>query len=282
VTLSDMRRLLAQRGIQLTKSLGQNFLHDGNQLRRIVDAAQLNGEEPVLEIGPGLGPLTEILISKSPKVLAIEKDARLTALLRERFHNEDRLELIHADAMDTLREPERRWTGWKLVSNLPYSVASPLLVELALSPQPPARMVATLQIEVAQRIAAKPDTSEYGILTLLLGLRYDAIDWFKIGRECFFPTPDVDSACVTLNLRERRMLAPRLDPLFTNLVKTGFSQRRKMMFKLLKARWPEDTLEAAFESAGIARQERAEKVSLSQFCVLAEGLDRGARCSTAS
>ncbi len=138
-----MRRVLAEGGIQLTKSLGQNFLHDGNQLRRIVESARLNKTDHVLEIGPGLGPLTERLLREAGEVLAIEKDKRLADVLKTRFASElagstpCRFRLLHDDALRFVREEPFDWSGWKLVANLPYSVASPILVELAESPHRP-------------------------------------------------------------------------------------------------------------------------------------------------
>ena len=131
--LSEMRELIEQRGILLTKSLGQNFLHDGNQLRRIVEAAELTKSDKVLEIGPGLGPLTELLVAEAGEVLAIEKDRRLVEFLKERFPLQ-KLNLLHDDALDYVKREKRDWSDWKLVANLPYSVASPILVELAQSP----------------------------------------------------------------------------------------------------------------------------------------------------
>jgi 16S rRNA (adenine1518-N6/adenine1519-N6)-dimethyltransferase len=272
VTLTEIRRILGERQIQLTRSLGQNFLHDGNQLRRIADAAHLTDADRVLEIGPGLGPLTEILVSRAAKVLAIEMDLRLVSVLQERFPQDERLELLHADALDIVRDLSRNWTGWKLVSNLPYSVASPILVELALSASPPALMVATLQLEVINRIVAQPDSKDYGILTLLLGLKFEAVESFKIGRECFFPVPDVDSGCVVLKLRPAPLVGAALENAFVRVVKTAFSQRRKMMLKLLKQHWPMDRLDLGFAAAGISAQERAEKVSPRQFAILTEYL----------
>ena len=159
MTLKEMREILAARDLQLTKSLGQNFLHDGNQLRRIVAAAELAPNDHVLEIGPGLGPLTELLLASGAPARAIEKDERLVRFLRERWADERRLTLLHDDALAYLQRPDADtlfadWPTWKLVANLPYSVASPILVELALHPRGPERMVVTLQLEVARRIAA--------------------------------------------------------------------------------------------------------------------------------
>ena len=272
--LSEMRELLATRGIQLTKSLGQNFLHDGNQLRRIIKAAELTKTDKVLEIGPGLGPLTELLLENAGEVLAIEKDARLVEFLRERFFNPQsairnpQFELLHADALEFLKCEPRDWSDWKLVANLPYSVASPILVELAQSPQRPERMVATLQLEVAQRLMAGAGDENYGVLTLLVQLDFEPREWFKIPASCFFPEPDVDSGCVILERRKSPLLPNDQRPVFVKIVKRAFSQRRKMMLKLLKQDWPKEKLETALAKLKIPPQERAEKLSLEQFVEL--------------
>jgi 16S rRNA (adenine1518-N6/adenine1519-N6)-dimethyltransferase len=263
-----MKQLLARRGIRLTKSLGQNFLHDANQLRRIADTADLLHTDKVLEIGPGLGPLTALLIARAGEVLAIEIDARLVELLRTRF-TAPHFHLIHADALDFLKRERHDWRNWKLVANLPYSVASPILVELAQADPGPERMVATLQLEVAKRLLAQPGAPDYGVLTLLLRLDYQPQTSFTIPAGCFFPPPDVDSACVCLARRLRPLLSPAQRAAFYRIVKQSFSQRRKMMFKLLKTQWPADTLEKAFADLNIPLQARAETVTLDQFVQLA-------------
>jgi 16S rRNA (adenine1518-N6/adenine1519-N6)-dimethyltransferase len=294
--LNEMREVLDRRGIQLTKSLGQNFLHDTNQLRRIVEAAELSKTDKVLEIGPGLGPLTELLLENAGEVLAIEKDARLVEFLRQRFGTEERnadlligvlagqpketrepnrssaFHLLHADALTFLKQESRDWSGWKLVANLPYSVASPILVELACGNRAPKKMVATLQFEVARRLMAQADDDDYGILTLLVQLDFEPQSLFKIPADCFFPAPDVDSACVVLERRAQPLLPENLRASFVKIVKRAFSQRRKMMLKLLKMDWPKEKLEAAFAELKISPQERAEKLSLEQFVALTEKL----------
>ena len=285
-----MRELLTARGIQLTKSLGQNFLHDANQLRRIINAAELSKVDKVLEIGPGLGPLTKLLLENAGEVLAIEKDARLVEFLRERFpkisegrvprapnlKNDQRLAelvpprfvLLHDDALEFLKREQHDWSDWKLAANLPYSVASPILVELAQSPGRPQRMVATLQLEVARRLMAGPDDDDYGILSLLVQLDYERREWFKIPAGCFFPEPDVDSACVVLVRRAAPLLPENQREAFVKIVKRAFSQRRKMMLKLLREDWPVEKVKQAFEELKISPQERAEKLSLEQFVSL--------------
>jgi 16S rRNA (adenine1518-N6/adenine1519-N6)-dimethyltransferase len=292
--LSEMRAWLDQRNIQLTKSLGQNFLHDQHQLQRIVAAGEIAPTDKILEIGPGLGPLTELLLAQAGEVLAIEMDARLVEVLKERFSSQlgnapltpslsppdgervaarpgegnsesPRLQLLHDDALAFIKREQRDWSDWKLIANLPYSVASPILVELALAPQRPRQMTVTLQLEVAQRLMAQADDDDYGVLTLLVQLDYEPRGWFKIPADCFFPAPNVDSACVTLVRREKPFLSDENRKLFVRIVKRAFSQRRKMMLKLLKAEWPAEQLQQAFVELNISPQERAEKLSLEQF-----------------
>ncbi len=284
--LSEMREVLAARDIQLTKSLGQNFLHDGNQLRRIVESAELTKTDKVLEIGPGLGPLTELLLERAGEILAIEKDARLVEVLRERFKTltpslsssdgervtdrsgEGKLKLLHDDALEFLKREPRDWSKWKLVANLPYSVASPILVELAQSPKRPERMVVTLQLEVAKRLMAGPGEKDFGVLSLLVQLDYEPCGSFKIPGSCFFPVPDVDSACVMLVRRAGPLLADVHREVFVRIVKRAFSQRRKMMLKLLKQDWPEQKLTSTFAALKLSPQVRAEALNLESFITL--------------
>jgi 16S rRNA (adenine1518-N6/adenine1519-N6)-dimethyltransferase len=306
MTLTEMRQLLETRGIQLTKSLGQNFLHDANQLERIATAAELTVRDKVIEIGPGLGPLTEQLLRQAGEVLAVEKDARLVQVLTERFEQRDTglrpvaesgdvdeagqgqntgqgpvprgaggLTLLHADALDWLKQGNHDWSAWKMVSNLPYSVASPILVELCQGLRSPQRIVATLQLEVAQRLMAGPGGKDYGVLTLLVRLEYEPVRWFKIPAGCFFPRPDVDSACIVLRRRSSLLLPEALRPDYVRVVKRAFSQRRKMMLKLLKQDWKVDALEAAYASIGLSAQTRAEEVGLEQFVELTRLLAMG-------
>ena len=284
--LSDMKQVLAAEEIQLTKSLGQNFLHDANQLRRIVELAELGHGDKVLEIGPGLGPLTQLLLERASEVLAIEKDQRLVEVLKERLRigkteshsgvaddcQKATLHLVHGDALEYLRRERRDWRDWKLVANLPYSVASPILVELALDGTGPERMVTTLQLEVVRRLSAKANDQDYGVLSLLVQLDYEPREWFKIPASCFFPKPDVDSACICLVRRPGPLLAPEQRTVFTRLVKRSFSQRRKMMLKLLRADWSQPMLERAFAEIAVPRDARAETLSLQHFVRLTQAL----------
>jgi 16S rRNA (adenine1518-N6/adenine1519-N6)-dimethyltransferase len=219
-----------------------------------------------------------LLLEKAGEVLAIEKDARLVEFVRDRLVNSklktqnSKFNLLHADALEFLKREQRDWNDWKLVANLPYSVASPILVELACGPRAPKKIVATLQQEVAQRLMARAGDKDYGVLTLLVQLDFEPCDAFKIPKSCFFPEPDVDSACVVLDRRTAPLLPEDQRETFVKIVKRAFSQRRKMMLKLLREDWPVEELEQTFTELKIPPQERAEKLSLEQFVELAKSL----------
>jgi 16S rRNA (adenine1518-N6/adenine1519-N6)-dimethyltransferase len=235
--------------------------------------------------------LTEVLLAQAGEVLAIEMDARLVEILRQRWsadlqigklataddpqtvpNRSSAFQIIHADALKYLEKNPRDWRGWKLVANLPYSVASPILVELALAEHGPERLVVTLQREVAERLRAKANDEDYGLLTLLVQLNYEPRALFKISAGCFFPQPNVDSACLTMVRRAQRLLPPEQTKTFVRIVKQAFSQRRKMMAKLLRADWPEDKLAQAMCELGLSPQIRAEAVTLEQFVRLTQRL----------
>jgi len=274
MTLSEIRNILNDEDIMLTKSLGQTFMHDQNQLRKIVALAKLAPDDSVIEIGPGLGPLTGLLLEAVGHVTAIEMDRRLIKLLEKQFAKRDNLTLQHADAMKIVRKTEFDWSGHKLVANLPYSIASPLLIDLAESPGRPRAMIVTLQLEVVQRMLAKPGTKEYGVLALLIGLHYAAGEWFTIPRGSFYPEPNVDSGCIELLHRETALLPPELCPVFKKIVKRVFAERRKKMMKLLKRDWPEAAVVEAFDALGLDEKIRAERVTLEQFTELTQRLSR--------
>tara|TARA_B100000676_G_scaffold224324_1_gene221703 strand:+ start:226 stop:1065 length:840 start_codon:yes stop_codon:yes gene_type:complete len=263
--LSEIRNILREEDIQLTRSLGQNFLHDQHQLRKIVALARLDPADKILEVGPGLGPLTDPLLQAAGHVTAIEKDRRLVELLEQRFANRENFILKHADALRVVRKTEHDWSQHKLVANLPYSIASPLIIDLAWGDDRPQAMVVTLQLEVVRRLMAGPSSKDYGVLTLLTGLHYRVGEWFEIPRGSFFPEPNVDSGCIELLRRDEPLLPPAQCGAFKRIIKRGFSERRKKLMKLLKHDWPKDAVAAAFESLGLDEQIRGEKVSLDQF-----------------
>jgi len=263
--LSEIRSILHEEDIQLTKSLGQNFLHDQHQLQKIVDLAQIEPNDKILEIGPGLGPLTEPLLKAAGHVTAIEKDRRLINVLKKKFENFNNFQLQHADALQLIRRSELNWSNYKLVANLPYSIASPLMIDLAWGEHRPSAMVVTLQLEVARRLMSEPGTKQYGVLSLLIRLHYLTGQSFEIPRGSFFPEPNVDSCCIQLIRRDRQLLTIEETVVFKRIIKRGFSERRKKLMKLLKHDWPKEEVLAIFEELRLDEKIRGEKVSLEQF-----------------
>lgn len=231
---SDLRFLLAERGIHPSRALGQNFLVDENIRRIILEAADLSTSDGVLEIGPGAGALTEGLVACAGRVVAIEKDRRLYELLAERFADRPNLRLLCADALDEDLDAHLAGGLNKVVANLPYSVGTRILVEIVRAAYRPERMVVTLQTEVVQRLAAEPGTPDYGLLTVWARRWYDVALVRRVGPGCFFPAPEVGSAVASLLRRETPRVDLASETHFEALTRAAFQRRRKQMQRVMK------------------------------------------------
>ncbi len=262
---SEVKALLAQLDFRPSKVLGQNFLIDSNILKILVSTADLQPGDAVIEIGPGLGVLTECLVRGAGRVVAIEKDRRLAAHLRERFRETANLELIEADALEVDLNKHLAAGCNKVAANLPYSVASRLLVDLAEAPRRPRQMVVTIQSEVADRLTAKADTDDYGLLSVILQLRYDISVRKEVSPSCFYPPPEVKSAIVNMVLREPAIQPADYDH-FKELLKLCFSKRRKQLGGILRKRFPE--VEAALSSLELDLRSRPETLNPEQWVKL--------------
>jgi 16S rRNA (adenine1518-N6/adenine1519-N6)-dimethyltransferase len=264
--LSEIRATLKEIGVSPAKALGQNFLHDQNLARWIVDQAQITPEDYVVEIGPGLGALTRFLLEKGAHVLAIEKDRRLAKFLRSRFGDE-RLEIVHIDALKFDPRILFAHRCVKLIGNLPYNISSPLLLKFLENPSPISLCVLTLQKEMARRLSASPCTHDYGALTLRVQLHHRVKYLRSVAGTVFLPRPDVDSAVVRLAPRDPIELPAHDNELLLKLIRVGFSQRRKQLRKLLRE-YARDW--NAFASClNINPTARAEELSLLQWIALA-------------
>jgi 16S rRNA (adenine1518-N6/adenine1519-N6)-dimethyltransferase len=265
--LSEIDATLREIRVSPVKTLGQNFLHDRNLARWIVEKAELSGDDYVVEIGPGLGALTEFILESGARVLAIEKDQRLVEFLRKRFADSS-LEVVHADALDfDLRSlfAERQV---KLLGNLPYYISSQLLLKFTKYPSPISLWLLMLQKEMARRISAAPGTSDYGALSLVVQLQYRVEYLRTVPATVFLPQPDVDSAFVRITPRLPDEVSSHDPETFFRLVRQGFSQRRKQLRNLLREEIP-DWEEAAAE-VGFDPRARAEQLSLEQWIALSE------------
>lgn len=261
--LTSIRENLAALGRVPKQSLGQNFLHDQNVAHWIVDQLELQPGEPWVELGPGLGALTEYALSQSENGLVIEKDGHLAGYLRAQFPE---LELIHGDAaeFDTrdlfVRGPV------KVVGNLPYYVSSQILLGWTDEPSPVGRLVFTLQKELAERLSGKPRTKAYGALTLLVGRRWHVQLARILPPSVFMPAPKVDSAVVVLTPRDPGELPACDGAEFRRLVKRGFAQRRKLLRKNIGDEVPDWT--GFCQALGVAETVRAEELDLAQWVAI--------------
>src|SRR6266498_2666103 len=267
--LSDILATLREIRVSPAKTLGQNFLHDQNLARWIVDQAQITPDDYVVEIGPGLGALTRFILEKGAHVLAIEKDARLADFLRARFGDE-RLEILNIDALkfDPCSLFAHRTV--KLLGNLPYNISSALLLKFLEQPNHISLSLLMLQKEVAMRLSASPRTHDYGALTLRVQLHHRVRYLRTVSATVFFPRPEVDSALVRIQPRDPLELPQRDDQLLLKLIRGGFSQRRKQLRKLVREHindW--DTVSRRLN---IAANARAEELSLLQWIALANSI----------
>jgi 16S rRNA (adenine1518-N6/adenine1519-N6)-dimethyltransferase len=261
--LSDIHSTLAEHGLKPTRSLGQNFLHDQNLASWIVGQLDLQPGDFWVEIGPGLGALTEIAVARSPHGLLIEKDDRLIPYLRERF---PMLEIAHDNAAQfDIRDlfPDG---PVKVLGNLPYYVSSQILFNFLREPTPAVALVFTLQKELAERLSAAPGTKEYGAPTLLIGRRWKTTYLRTMPPTVFTPIPQVDSGVVLLTPRAAGEVPDCDGARFARLVKLGFSQRRKQLRKLIAAELPDWASTAA--RLGVPETVRAEALDLTQWVAL--------------
>lgn len=270
MTLSEIQRVLECCETSPTRSLGQNFLHDQNLARWIVGCLEIRPGDHVIEIGPGLGALTEFLAAHDIRLTLIEKDGRLVRHLEEKFRG-PATEVLHLDALDY--DLRNAWGNGpvKIVGNLPYYVSTPLIAKFTSALSPASRLVLTLQIELARRLNAEPRTKDYGAMTVCVNRRWRASFLRKLPASVFYPAPKVDSAVIALDRRPAEAVRPLDEARFDSLVRRGFSERRKQLRNLvpeLKPGWAD-----AAAAIGVAETARAEELALAQWESLA-GLSR--------
>ena len=268
LSFSATRELLASLGHQPKRFLGQNFLVDGNIVRKSLDLAEVGPGDTVVEIGPGLGTLTAALLAAGAEVWAVEKDrtlhSHLEATLATRPEFAGRFHLLEGDAVEhplAALPVERAAAGFKIVANLPYAIATPWL-DGVLSGPLPTRMVLMLQQEAAQRYAAQPGTKSFGAISVFLQAAFDNAPGHKVGPGCFHPRPDVDSYLINL---VRRPAPYVFAPAVKAIVRACFQQRRKQIGALLRTHAPAHAADARelLHAAGLSEQARPEALPVS-------------------
>lgn len=237
---SYIRKILNEISLVPSRTKGQNFLHDHNIIEKILNLAEVKEGDNILEIGPGLGSLTQPMLQRGAHVLAIEKDLKLVAFLQKKLKEFSNLQLIYDDALVWLTTNLYNWQNWKLVSSLPYSSGTRMLIELILSPSPPSIIVVVVQKEVGDRITATASTPNYGLLSILAQVRYKIRSRFIISNSCFYPKPKVNSMCIRLDLRNPPLLDHNDMIKFSSLVRKAFAMRRKILYKNLHNFYPLD------------------------------------------
>lgn len=259
------------------KSLGQNFLVDQNVISRIINAADINEKDAVLEIGPGRGALTEHLVQKAGNLVLVEYDHALAAWHGENFQKQTNVKVVDADilAID-LKEVLGSEPGkWKVVANLPYNISTPVLFRLLEYRSLFSKMVLMFQKEVGERLVAAPDCSDYGVTTVLLGLWFDMRRELLVSAGSFHPRPKVDSAVISFI----PLLKPRADvgdeELFRRVVKAAFGMRRKTLSNCLKAAEliNKEEVDHLLEECKIDGRRRGETLSLEEFACLSRALN---------
>jgi len=251
----------------MKKPFGQHFLFDQNILRKIIDCGNITSKDTVVEIGPGLGPLTKLLAERARKVIAIEFDKKLIGRLRDNLSERKNVEIVNADA---LKFPYENIKGkFKVVSNIPYNITTPIIFKLLEYKKKVPGMTLLMQKEVAKRIVASHNSKEYGVLSISIQLYTKPVLKFKVSRKAFSPPPDVDSMVVNFEVSSSPLYAVNDEPLLRKVVKSAFSQRRKTIINGLKSF---EGINEALNKAGINSKLRPENLSIEDFVRLADSL----------
>ncbi|MEK8133031.1 16S rRNA (adenine(1518)-N(6)/adenine(1519)-N(6))-dimethyltransferase RsmA [Paenibacillus filicis] len=273
--------LMQKYGFTLKKSLGQNFLIDQNVLNRIVSAAGLDASKGALEIGPGIGALTQQLAKLAAKVVAVEIDQRLLPMLEETLAPYPHAEVVHADVLkvDLQALFAERFQGVdkvSVVANLPYYVTTPILMKLLEERLPLENIVVMIQKEVAERMAAKPGGKEYGSLSIAVQYYCEPELVAIVPQTVFIPQPNVDSAVIRLKLREAPAVQVEDEAFFFEVVQASFTQRRKTIYNNLAAKFftkeTKPELEQLLQGAGIEPSRRGETLSMAEYATLTAAL----------
>ncbi len=272
LTASELKSLLQVHGLRLTKRLGQHHLVDARMIERIVAQCDLSGRETVIEIGAGLGALTEPLAQRAGRVIAVEVDRRIAALLTERMASCPNVTILH---QDILAFPWEAHAGATVVGAIPYHITSPILVALTQARQHLARAVLILQEEVAERLVAKPGTKAYGRLSVLGQFGWELSIALRVPRSAFFPQPDVDSACLRMLARRSAPVAAHDERRFFEVVAAAFGHRRKTLANCLSEAGlaQRSTLPALLRALGLPDAVRGEALSIEQFAQLTSALE---------
>jgi 16S rRNA (adenine1518-N6/adenine1519-N6)-dimethyltransferase len=269
---------LKSHNISAKKRYGQNFLIDRRVLERIIEGAGISKEDVVLEIGPGIGTLTQALCEAAGRVIAVEIDRDMIPLLEENLSGYENYEIINEDVLKLDLEMLIRERGLvsrplRVAANLPYYITTPILLSLLEQSLPITHIVTMVQKEVAERMTASPGGKDYGALSVAVQYHTDQEIVLDVPPSCFFPAPEVDSAVIACAVRKTPAVAVQDEKLFFRVVQASFGQRRKTLSNALKPLgFSKEQIEGALLSAGIDSTRRGETLSLAEFAAIANKL----------
>ena len=277
--LGTIKRILAAHGFTFSKALGQNFLTDPDVCPNMAEQLTADRDTAVIEIGPGIGVLTKELCKRAGKVLAVELDKRLLPVLAETLAEFDNLEIINADVMklDLNCLIEEKFSGFKSVkvcANLPYYITSPVIMNLLESRLNIDEIVVMVQKEAGERLCAQVGTRNAGAVTAAVNYYADSEILFNVGRECFMPSPKVDSVVIRLKIRKESKYTVCDEKLFFTVIKCAFSRRRKTALNSISGTMGVDknVLTNIFDELEIDRNIRAENLTMDDFVRITEKL----------
>lgn len=267
--------LVKKYNFRFTKSLGQNFLVDESVTRDIVLGAEVNDEDLVIEIGPGVGTLTAQLLGRAKKVVAIELDSALIPILENELGDNPKFMLLHNDALKVdFNEIIGEEKSVKLVANLPYYVTTPIVVKLLKEGYKFKSLTIMIQKEVAERMNACPGTKDYGALSLLVQYYCDTQIVRAVPPESFIPRPKVDSIVIRLDRLEKPKVQLDNEKLFFDVIRSSFNMRRKTLWNGVKSiGLDKENLQLAFDNAGIDPKRRGETLSIQEFAALSNKIN---------
>ncbi len=257
-------------GIHMSKKLGQNFLIDGNVVEGIVSAAKVSQGDAVLEIGPGIGTLTQGLAEAGADVTAVELDRRLLDVLAKTLEGYDNVKVVHGDILKIDISREINNEKYKLVANLPYYITTPIIMKFLEEHLPVELLVTMVQKEVAERMVAKPGGKDYGALSVAVQYYTEPEIMFIVPPKAFIPPPAVESAVIRCTVRTMPPVQVASERMFFRVVKAAFAQRRKTLANALKAGGlDKENLEQVLTEANVDGMRRGEQLSLDEFAAIA-------------
>ncbi|MGL5347161.1 MAG: 16S rRNA (adenine(1518)-N(6)/adenine(1519)-N(6))-dimethyltransferase RsmA [Peptostreptococcaceae bacterium] len=264
--------LVKKYNFKFSKSLGQNFLVDDSVPRDIVSGAEVDENDLVIEIGPGVGTLTVQLLKKAKKVVAIELDNDLIPILQQELGENPNFTLIHNDALKVnFNEVIGEEQSVKLVANLPYYVTTPIIVKLLKENYKFKSLTIMIQKEVAERMNAEPGNKDYGALSLLVQYYCNTSIVRRVPPQCFIPRPKVDSIVIRLDRLEEPKVKVKNEKLFFDIIRNSFNMRRKTLWNGVKnIGLDKESLELAFEEANVDPKRRGETLSIQEFALLSD------------